>query len=226
MLGSLGGHLPTQDPFDAAGGAAGHARADRTSGQSPSFARVSACAFSTAWSYPIHVAGSVAPIQFKRNSMIMRNTVFALLAVLCVAATSGCAMPHFRGHGGEVYSGGCEKGCCYCDDPRSGACGSGGCPGGCAGDCQGGAAGGCPGGCAGGCQGGAAAGCAEGGCGCSSGRCCAASPIPDCYGTHQMVNAQIGGPAGPPSGQVTYPYYTTRGPRDFFAAHPPSIGPQ
>jgi hypothetical protein len=30
---------------------------------------------------------------------------------------------------------------------------------------------------------------------------------------------------GPPTGQVAYPYYTTRGPRDFLMANPPSIGP-
>ena len=38
-----------------------------------------------------------------------------------------------------------------------------------------------------------------------------------------------GGPmmqdAGPPTGAVAYPYYTTRGPRDFLAKQPPSIGP-
>jgi len=28
------------------------------------------------------------------------------------------------------------------------------------------------------------------------------------------------GPGGPPSAQVTYPYYTVRGPRDFFACDP------
>jgi hypothetical protein len=33
------------------------------------------------------------------------------------------------------------------------------------------------------------------------------------------------GPAGPPTGTVAYPYYTTRGPRDFLAKCPPSIGP-
>ena len=33
------------------------------------------------------------------------------------------------------------------------------------------------------------------------------------------------GPAGPPTGGVAYPYYTTRGPRDFLAKNPPSIGP-
>lgn len=31
--------------------------------------------------------------------------------------------------------------------------------------------------------------------------------------------------AGPPTGAVAYPYYTTRGPRDFLADDPPSIGP-
>lgn len=30
---------------------------------------------------------------------------------------------------------------------------------------------------------------------------------------------------GPPVGQVTYPYYTNRGPRDFLVDNPPSIGP-
>ena len=28
-----------------------------------------------------------------------------------------------------------------------------------------------------------------------------------------------------PSGTVSYPYYTTRGPRDFLETHPQSIGP-
>jgi hypothetical protein len=32
------------------------------------------------------------------------------------------------------------------------------------------------------------------------------------------------GPYGPPTAQVAYPYYTTRGPRDFLLNNPPSIG--
>ena len=32
-------------------------------------------------------------------------------------------------------------------------------------------------------------------------------------------------PAGPPTGAVAYPYYTTRGPLDFLAKCPPSVGP-
>ncbi len=31
-------------------------------------------------------------------------------------------------------------------------------------------------------------------------------------------------PAGPPTGAVAYPYYTTRGPRDFFLDNPSTIG--
>ncbi len=31
-------------------------------------------------------------------------------------------------------------------------------------------------------------------------------------------------PTGPPTGAIAYPYYTTRGPRDFLADEPPSIG--
>ena len=39
------------------------------------------------------------------------------------------------------------------------------------------------------------------------------------YPEPQMFNS------GPPTGQVAYPYYTTRGPRDFLMRNPPSIGP-
>lgn len=38
-------------------------------------------------------------------------------------------------------------------------------------------------------------------------------------------NGHCGGRPGPMQGAVMYPYYTVRGPRDFFHAHPPSIGP-
>lgn len=32
------------------------------------------------------------------------------------------------------------------------------------------------------------------------------------------------GPAGPPTAQYAYPYYTTRGPRDFFLNNPSPLG--
>lgn len=43
------------------------------------------------------------------------------------------------------------------------------------------------------------------------------------YGHHHTRNYD--GPQGPATAQVGYPYYTTRGPRDFLMAHPPTIGP-
>ncbi len=55
------------------------------------------------------------------------------------------------------------------------------------------------------------------GAGCANGMCCLgkrrAPPVPA---------EQYQGPA---VGQVSYPYYTTRGPRDFLNPNPPSIGP-
>ncbi len=68
----------------------------------------------------------------------------------------------------------------------------------------------------------------------------------DCYGggwyggygayPHRVPQCRVGlygrnyhhafrGPHGPPVGQVTYPYYILRGPRDFLVDNPPSIGP-
>ena len=35
----------------------------------------------------------------------------------------------------------------------------------------------------------------------------------------------MAGAGGPPTGAVGYPYYTNRGPRDFLAENPPSVGP-
>ena len=72
-------------------------------------------------------------------------------------------------------------------------------------------------GCLGACGGGADAGCQScsddscqscGDAGCGAGRGGAEAFTP-----------------GPPTGAITYPYYTNRGPRDFLAENPPSIGP-
>jgi hypothetical protein len=41
---------------------------------------------------------------------------------------------------------------------------------------------------------------------------------------HHHQRREYVGPQGPPSAQVAYPYYTTRGPRDFLLDNPPSIG--
>jgi hypothetical protein len=43
------------------------------------------------------------------------------------------------------------------------------------------------------------------------------------YPRHHKHREYVG-PQGPPTAQVAYPYYTVRGPRDFFLDNPPSIG--
>ena len=58
-----------------------------------------------------------------------------------------------------------------------------------------------------GCGAGGGGGCGADGCGAGGCRACA----------HDAGMGQYGGPA---TGAVTYPYYTTRGPRDFLAKNP------
>ncbi len=90
--------------------------------------------------------------------------------------------------------------------------------------CRGGCGGCCDGGCDGGCD---SCGVADHGGGCDS--CGIASNSHG--GGHQVARRprydDDGGQyaAGPPTGGVAYPYYTNRGPRDFLAKNPPSIGP-
>jgi len=94
--------------------------------------------------------------------------------------------------------------------------------------CDVGCANGCSDGCGHGC--GNCNGCASGGpCGrlaerIASGFCGPCGPGGVCphgggYPEYPSFNP------GPPTGQVAYPYYTTRGPRDFLRDKPPSIGP-
>ncbi len=54
-------------------------------------------------------------------------------------------------------------------------------------------------------------------------------PLAGLHGKHfrgpQSHGGAMPGPAmGPSSPAVTYPYYTTRGPRDYLNPNPPSIG--
>lgn len=42
---------------------------------------------------------------------------------------------------------------------------------------------------------------------------------------HHFMQQQMYGQGGPQGPSVAYPYYTTRAPRDFLMANPPSIGP-
>lgn len=134
----------------------------------------------------------------------MRNFYLAALAALTLSAGSGCCLlDHFCGH--NCGKGGPYNNCAACDNcaeegcsycgPHCGACG-------CCGDqCS------CPPGA-----------CGPDGCG----HC---ALFPHHHMKHAANAAQLGGPAGPPAAQVTYPYYTTRGPRDFLNPNPPSIGP-
>ena len=149
----------------------------------------------------------------------MKRTFGLVLLAFLLGTSSGCSIidrlfllntdgPY--AHQARHAAGGCEQGTC-----TDGQCGPGG-------QCG---AGGCgPGGCQPGCQ-----DCASGSCkGRHIGR----------YGglaKHHLSpeeKAALGasdygatGPAGPPSGAVAYPYYTPRGPREFLARCPPSVGP-
>lgn len=99
-----------------------------------------------------------------------------------------------------------QKGCCECvGDGCGGGCGLFG-----SGDC-------------GGCQGGA--------CGCGPDGCLqhglhALLDCNGCNGCNSCGDQNYNFTPGPPVGQVAYPYYTTRGPRDFLMCNPPSIGPR
>jgi hypothetical protein len=64
----------------------------------------------------------------------------------------------------------------------------------------------------------------DGGCGPAKKHCCGLlSGL--CHRKHGGTADQSAGEAGPPAGAITYPYYTIRGPRDFYAKNPGSIGP-
>jgi hypothetical protein len=171
--------------------------------------------------------------------MAMKRASFALLIATTLLATAGCGIGDrlFYCHkpfGGDCNSCGCESGCCNGSGmtdggsyPGSGcACGRGGCGNGACG------AGGCGNGACGG------GGCGPGGCGNGYGMNGGGPNDPNGGGSNDPngyahgqgpvprgVGGQYLGAAGPPTGGVAYPYYTNRGPRDFLAANPPSIGP-
>ncbi len=126
--------------------------------------------------------------------------------------------------------GACDDMCCggACDDTCCGGCCDTGC-----------ADAGCMDGCCGGGSCAIGGGCAGGSCGLGSGGGCSACGGQGC-GLCQRIAGRVasgccphagGYPASynynpsPPTGQVAYPYYTVRGPRDFLRNNPPSIGP-
>ncbi len=105
------------------------------------------------------------------------------------------------------FGGGCDDTCC--GDCSDGCCGGDGC-------CGDGS-------------------CGNGSCGngrCGNGRCGLGDRCRGLGGSLGSCNPHaVGYPEpqnfnpGPPTGQVAYPYYTVRGPRDFLRNNPPSIGP-
>ena len=168
---------------------------------------------------------------------LMKTIFGSLLLLMAVTVTTGCSAKHGPGchrWGCGVFNkclGGCGHGC------ADGGCTDGGCtqPGcnnqGCTGGCGDGQAA-CGPNCQAGCgpQGHCVGNCA----GCGHGLFSGCERCPHCglgcglLGKHHKQYTDIGAqnsPSGPPTGTVAYPYYTTRGPRDFFAANPPSIGP-
>jgi hypothetical protein len=138
----------------------------------------------------------------------MRRAIFALSAVALLATASGCCC--FE----RMFCCGCGGCCAYGHEGPCDGCGDGGCY-----DC----------GMAGGTVTGGGPAYAKqhysgGGPGYAAKHHHPAGGHPL---VHQRRNA--GGEyefaAGPPTGGVTYPYYTNRGPRDYLADNPRGIGP-
>jgi len=66
------------------------------------------------------------------------------------------------------------------------------------------------------------------GCGACDGGVCQGDCPPDCgdgCGLVDRIRARRYVNPGPPTGTVTYPYYTVRGPRDFLMKSPTPLGP-
>lgn len=127
----------------------------------------------------------------------MKRAIFAMLALLVVASSTGC--------------------CCF----DRVLCRPWGCRGGCGGCCDSGCdSGGCDsGGYAGGDYDGGGGGCSS--CGMAHHGAAGAGQYAHTRNDGGMRQYD----PGPRSPQVAYPYYTTRGPRDFLARNPQSIGP-
>lgn len=183
----------------------------------------------------------------------MKHMLYMSLAAVVIATGSGCSIidrlfllnadgPYAGQPGvppGAMVEGDCPDGQCvqqvgYLQSCTDGDCTHGG--------CRDGACGGHAGGCRDGACGNLACRqglCVHGGCygrQCHDGSCHACRQHVGRYGglaRHHLTPGErcaLGGceptgPAGPPTGAVAYPYYTTRGPRDFLAKCPPSIGP-
>lgn len=175
----------------------------------------------------------------------MKHVLSFLALAAVVSLSSGCSIvdrlfllntdgPYGHHVGGACQDGACQDGACQDGACQGGGCQDGACQDGACldGACHGSARHGraCPEGI---CAGGKCSKCPDGTCG----RCAHCRHLGRYGGLarHHLSAAEKqelmqsgyenGGPAGPPTGAVAYPYYTTRGPRDFLAKRPPSIGP-
>jgi hypothetical protein len=155
----------------------------------------------------------------------MRRAIFALLALVVIGSSSGCCCLD------RLFCWGCRGPCAYGNEGPCGACGYGGSGCGCSdcGNAGGGVAGGGQYGGAPGGGGGQYAGVAGGGPSnmMVNGRPANYRPAQGHPYVKQRRDSddEYEFAAGPPSGSTTYPYYTNRGPRDFLARNPRSIGP-
>lgn len=149
----------------------------------------------------------------------MKRSVGFAVVIAVFAMSSGCSIidrlflanfdgPYAHtagGHGGRCQDGACQDGACQDGGCPDGACQGGQCPIGACRDCESGA--------------------------CNKRHVGRYGGL-DKHHLSPEEEAALGAsdygaitPAGPPTGAVGYPYYTTRGPRDFLAKCPPPIGP-
>ena len=183
------------------------------------FARIVRICWILTASGPIHLARlsgrhhaprPTTPNKKRKGIPHMRRLILAALLATVFVPNAGCCIMDRLFHCGNkcsLFGGGCGSGDCGSGDCGSGDCGSGDCG---SGDCG---AGGC---------GAEAAPCDN--CGGAPGGCasCADRHAANRADKDAALAAEFQGPLGP---QVTYPYYTNRGPRDFLAKNPRDIGP-
>ena len=125
----------------------------------------------------------------------MKRAFLMLIAGIAVAALAGCAAQRGCNDGGGKHPLGCVPGTCQSAPETCASCD--GCGRGQCGDPN------CP------------------DCG-RDGRDGRDGPLAR---QREAFNAYHGGQPGPLTGAVAYPYYSLRGPRDFLARNPGSIGP-
>ena len=172
-------------------------------------------------------SGVPSALPAPREPSPMKRSASFVLLIAVFGMSSGCSIidrlflanfdgpyAHQARHagGGACQDGACQDGACQDGACENGACQGGVCP---TGGCKGGA-----------CQDGA---CEDGACHKRHvgryGGLAKHHLSPEEKAALEASDYGATGPAGPPTGAVAYPYYTTRGPRDFLAKCPPSIGP-